>query len=131
MEHATMDNLSAEVFYDGGCPVCSRESGAWKKRDKVGHFCFIDISSLEFRAEAYGLDAKSVNEVMHVRTSAGRVITGFEAILYIWKSVPGFRILYHIFSLPVIKTLGGFGYRLFARYRPRLKRGQDTLFINR
>jgi predicted DCC family thiol-disulfide oxidoreductase YuxK len=126
MNRGELDNLAAEVFYDGGCPVCSHESNVWKKRDKAGQFCFVDIASPEFRAETHGLDPVSVNKVMHVRTSSGRVITGFEAILFIWKSIPGFKILYYIFSLPIIRTLGDLGYRLFARFRPRLKKGQDT-----
>ena len=76
-----------EVFYDGACPICSRESRMWKKRDKRDLLRFIDISAPGFSAESYGLDSARINEVMHIKTADGEIKTAFEAILFIWKSL--------------------------------------------
>ncbi len=44
------------IFYDGACPICSRDKdNFYQKVPNKEIFEFVDISSPDFRAESYGL----------------------------------------------------------------------------
>ena len=70
-----------KVFYDGACYLCSTEINHYRKRNTSVPFEYIDISSLEFNAADYGLDAKRVNQEMHIQCEDGKIRTGAGARL--------------------------------------------------
>ena len=70
-----------EVFYDGACPLCRREIAVYRRRDRDGHVRWVDIAQLDFAAAAYGLDPVRLQQVMHARTSDGRVFTEVSAFI--------------------------------------------------
>jgi predicted DCC family thiol-disulfide oxidoreductase YuxK len=112
-----------QVFYDGACPLCTREMAAFKRRDVKGRMEFVDISRADFDAAGYGLDAGRVQAVMHVRMADGRVLTEVPAIEKIWRALPwGFLsgFLRVLLWFPGVRFLSGFFYRWFARNRYKL-----------
>ncbi|HEY4329010.1 MAG TPA: DUF393 domain-containing protein, partial [Phycisphaerae bacterium] len=77
-----------QVFYDGGCPICRREVGYYRRRDRLGRIEWVDIAAEGFDAREYGLDAVRVHQVMHVRMGDGRVFTEVRAFVKIWEALP-------------------------------------------
>lgn len=116
------------VFYDGSCPVCSREIAHYRGLDRHERLYFIDISSPSFDAGAWGLKRTGLMKEMHVQDACGRLYRGVDAFRALWLGLP--RPLYHrlsrLLGLPGLHLLAVLGYRVFARLRhllpPRLNR---------
>jgi predicted DCC family thiol-disulfide oxidoreductase YuxK len=109
------------LFYDGLCPLCSREIQHYRKRLPPEHTTYLDITAPGFDASAHGLDAKRVHEVMHVKVD-DRVYRGVDAFLALWDAIPSHRWLARLARLPGVYSLLRAAYFLFARIRPWLPR---------
>ena len=100
-----------EVFYDGDCPVCSREARLIARRDRGGRITLTDIAAEDFDADRHGLPmAKFMVE-------AFRVIYG----------LLGFHFLVRVSRWPGMSWILNRGYRLFAANRWRLTGRKATL----
>jgi predicted DCC family thiol-disulfide oxidoreductase YuxK len=109
-----------EVFYDGACPLCSREAGLFARRAPQGAATFVDIAAPGFDAGAHGLDDRAVNKQIHAKTADGRTVVGVDALAEMWQLVPSYRWLARLTKLPVSRQVMQAGYILFARLRPYL-----------
>ena len=109
------------IYFDGACHLCSREMGHYFQKDVKGVLLPRDIKDPAFDAAKEGLDPRRVNQYMHVRTSDGKVFTGVEAFIEIWKVVPGYERMARIASIPWVKAFLKPFYFIFARgIRPLL-----------
>lgn len=110
------------VYYDGACPLCSREIDHYRKKDTAGRLRLVDIAAPGFDARAAGLDPAAVNKFLHVRLPDGELVTGLAAFTAIWDVLPGFGLLARAARLPLVNPLLRGGYRVFAAVRPYLPR---------
>lgn len=108
------------VYYDGACPLCSREIDHYRRKDTAGHLRLVDIAAPGFDAGAAGLDPVAVNKSLHVRLPGGALVTGLAAFTAIWDVLPGFGLFARAARLPLINPLLRGGYRVFAALRPYL-----------
>jgi predicted DCC family thiol-disulfide oxidoreductase YuxK len=109
-----------QVFFDGGCPLCSREMALLARRDRRGRIEFIDIAAPGFDAASWGRERSQFMAVMHVRLPDGSWALGVEGFRNIYSSL-GFGWLVAPTRLPGIRQLLDAAYRVFARHRPRLQ----------
>jgi predicted DCC family thiol-disulfide oxidoreductase YuxK len=111
-----------QVFYDGACPLCSREMAHYRKHDRLHRMEMVDIAAPNFDAATYGLDPEKVQQVMHVRMADGRVFTQVRAFVKIWESqrTVWTTLLRCLLKVPGVMPLAGIFYRWFARNRYRL-----------
>lgn len=109
------------VYFDGLCPLCSREIDHYKKQVGSGSIEFVDITDTNFRAEAAGLDPKQVHRRFHVRSGAD-VLSGVEGFREIWKRLPRYSWLEKLTRVRFVKLFFVAGYELFALLRPLLPR---------
>ena len=77
------------VYYDGLCPVCSREVSVYQRLDRPRQ---IRWQNLEARPDDLP-DLDSAYRLLHVRDSDGQLHIGFPAHLLMWQRLPGFRPL--------------------------------------
>ncbi|HEV3236866.1 MAG TPA: DUF393 domain-containing protein [Gemmataceae bacterium] len=110
------------LYYDGLCPLCSREIAFYRKRVVDNAVVFEDITEPGFDAASRGLDPASIHQVLHVKTAQGDIRTGLEAFIAIWRVIPGFTWLARLAGLPLVHGLMTLGYAVFARFRPWLPR---------
>lgn len=112
------------IFYDGGCPVCSREIAHYRTLSRTDRLHFVDISSAAFDAEALGLDHSALMKAMHVQDAAGQLYLGVDAFRVLWLGLPGprYRWLSRLLGLPGLHLLAVLGYGVFARFRHLLPR---------
>jgi len=113
------------VFYDGACPVCSREIGVYRRRCPPDTLELIDIAAPQFDAAAYGLDPAAVHKWLHVKLANGEIRTGIEAFRVIWRATPGMGWMAAVAGWPGIRHALSAAYRVFAANRHRLKRPQQ------
>lgn len=108
-----------QVFYDGACPLCSRERALLARRDRRRQIEFIDIAAPDFDAASWGRSPSQFMAAMHARRPDGRWAIGVEAFREIYGRL-GFGWLVSFSRWPGIRALLDVAYRVFARHRTRL-----------
>jgi predicted DCC family thiol-disulfide oxidoreductase YuxK len=117
------------VFYDGACPLCSREMALMKRLDSHHRLRLCDFSAPGYDAESTGLDPVRLGAVLHAQWEDGTIITGVEVFRAVWQSV-GLGLLARVSRLPVIDPLLIRGYCV-VREEPAVADGtQDLHFGN-
>ena len=106
-------------FFDGACPLCSREADWLRARDTDGRIEWIDLARPGFRPPRGAPSLGELEASLHVRLASGEYVEGMDsfralyaAVGFGWLLAPtGWRGL-----APVFDGL----YRVFARVRPWL-----------
>lgn len=115
-ERVMSDKQQIEVFFDGACPICSREMAMIRKLDRNHQVNCTDIAARGFDANAQGLDAGAVNREIHGRLNDGRIVTGVEVFRQIYGLL-GFRRSVAWSRRPWVGKLLDYSYAAFARHR--------------
>lgn len=110
----------ATLYYDGACPLCSREANQYRKALGASAVSFVDIAAPNFRAADHGLDPVAVQRTLHARDAEGRLHTGIDAFALVWRQLPRYRWLAKLTRTPGVRQAMQVGYAAFARVRPRL-----------
>ena len=122
-----MENMSypITIFYDGACRMCVAQMDKFKEADKEKNLVFVDISKPDFNQEKMGLAGKPIKRYIYARDSAGRLVRGVDAFIWIWAAT-GKRILSSFIGLPLVKQTGKFIYRLVSRFRYTFGKKKDV-----
>ncbi len=124
---ATSTRFPLQVFYDGGCAICSREMQAYQQRESAGRLLFLDISAPEFSAAEHGRSFDEFMKELHVRDARGKFHTGISAFSRIWSAFPDsplYSLLGRTINLPLIRQGADLGYATFARFRHLLPKNR-------
>jgi len=105
-----------QIYFDGGCPVCSREIATYRRAKGAEGVCFVDVTQPD-AALAPGLSREAALARMHVRRPDGSLASGAAAFAALWSALPGWAWLGRIASLPVVAPVLELGYRGFLRLR--------------
>jgi predicted DCC family thiol-disulfide oxidoreductase YuxK len=116
-----MPATSVTVYFDGQCPLCAREIAHYRGHVHDTSVSFVDIAGDDFDAARYGLDRDRVRQVFHVKVDDA-MHTGIDAVIAMWHAVPRYRWLARLARLPGVYAVANLGYRVFARFRPYLRR---------
>jgi predicted DCC family thiol-disulfide oxidoreductase YuxK len=126
-----------KVYFDGLCPLCSREISYYRKKAGADAIEWIDITANGFDARSEGLDPQKVQKFFHVKDETGRLIVGVDAFIEIWSRIASLRYWKTIASLPGVTPVMKLGYFAFAKIRPFLPRkssqecSSGTCFVDR
>jgi predicted DCC family thiol-disulfide oxidoreductase YuxK len=105
-----------QVFYDGGCPVCSREIAFYRERPGADGFEWVDVHRTE-GPPAADLSREAALARMHVRLADGTLVSGAAAFAAMWRNMPGLRWLGRWLEVPPFAALAEVGYGMFLRIR--------------
>ena len=105
------ERATSTVYYDGSCPLCRAEIGYYSRTDQDGALCFVDVS-------AAGAAPPEGD---------GRLLSGAEAFVEVWRRLPRWRWAARLASLPGVLAVLELGYRLFLPVRPFISRGVARL----
>ncbi len=105
-----------QVFYDGGCPVCSREIAFYRTRPGADSFDWVDVNLAEGSLGA-DLSREAALSRLHVRLADGTLLSGAAAFAAMWRCMPGLRWLGRLLTVPPFGILAELGYRIFLRVR--------------
>jgi predicted DCC family thiol-disulfide oxidoreductase YuxK len=115
-----MVNPRFEVFYDGECPLCSREISALRRLDRNERIAFTDIAvpSGADRALSFGLGHDRLMARVHGRTAEGEIVEGVDVFRQLYAAL-GFERLVALTRLPGVRSVLDAAYTVFARNRLR------------
>lgn len=112
-------NWRFEVFFDGECPLCSREIAMLRRRDRDGRLRFTDIAAPEFDPSSLGVDHATLMSKIHGRSAAGELVTGVEVFRRIYAAL-GYERLVRLSRVSWIAAVLDTAYAAFAAHRLRL-----------
>ncbi|MFT5014636.1 MAG: putative DCC family thiol-disulfide oxidoreductase YuxK [Candidatus Azotimanducaceae bacterium] len=107
-----MENNKDTLYYDGQCPLCSREMDVLAKM-KSDDLNLVDIHQLS------AVDVPPRNEmleVLHLKTRNGEWITGVDASVQAWSSTR-MGWLWKLLKLPIINQVAKYVYAVWAKRR--------------
>ncbi|MBK8172465.1 MAG: DUF393 domain-containing protein [Sandaracinaceae bacterium] len=113
------DSYDIEVFFDGACPLCSKEIEFLRKRDQDYRIVFTDIAAPWFDPKAIGRTQSELMERIQARLPDGTWIEGVEVFRRLYGIV-GFRGLVSLTRNRPVAAILDFAYERFAKNRLRL-----------
>jgi predicted DCC family thiol-disulfide oxidoreductase YuxK len=117
----TSERPRTTAYYDGACPLCRAEIAYYRRQDKTGAVCFVDVTAAD-AATPEGVTQAQALQRFHVRADDGQVRSGAAAFVAIWTQLPGWRWAARVAALPGVLPLLELGYRLFLPIRPYVSR---------
>lgn len=110
--------FDVEVFFDGDCPLCTREIAMLRWLDRKHRIRFTDIAAPSFDAAALGKAQVELMDRIHGRLADGSWIEGVEVFRRLYGAV-GFGALIPLTRLPGVRHALDWGYERFAKNRLR------------
>ncbi len=110
------------VYFDGTCPVCSREIAHYRRQRGSEAIAWVDASNCDEAALGPGLDRSTVLRRFHVREGDGTLTSGAAAFAAIWRRLPAFAWLARLASSRPVLALLDAGYAVFLYVRPWWRR---------
>lgn len=107
------------VWFDGGCPLCTREIALFRKLDRRGAIDFEDISQSETSCP---VDRAELLARFHAREKGKPIVSGAAAFAAMWRAIPVLRPAGELARIPALLWLLERLYTGFLRIRPKLQR---------
>lgn len=105
------------VYFDGDCPICSREISIYRRAAGGDAIAWVDASHCDEALLANGPDRASALRRFHVRCEDGTVVSGAAAFVAVWRRLPAFSRLARICGDRRILVLLEWLYRAFLGLR--------------
>jgi predicted DCC family thiol-disulfide oxidoreductase YuxK len=108
------------VYYDGSCPLCTKEISLYQRAAGGDAVNWCDVS--QQNANLDGLSQDRAMARFHVKGADGVMQDGAKAFILLWLSLPRWRWLGRIASVPPLPQFLELLYRGFLPIRPWLQR---------
>ncbi len=105
------------VFYDGSCPLCSKEIRHYRKLKALQPVHWSDISQNRTLLKPFSINHDDAMRVLHVIDPKGNTVRGAAAFVCIWKALPGYRHLARTITALRLTAILDWGYHRFAGWR--------------
>jgi predicted DCC family thiol-disulfide oxidoreductase YuxK len=104
------------VWFDGACPLCTREIALMRRLDRRGAIHFVDLASSESTCP---LDRREMLARFHAQEE-GKLVSGAEAFAAMWRVIPILRPLGLLARNRMILRILERSYLAFLKVRPKL-----------
>ena len=108
-----------ELFYDGECPLCSREVVWLRRMDRAQRIRLTDIADKSFDPADLGVTHADLMARIHARLPSGELISGVEVFRLTYQAV-GLGTVAAISRWRVLAPLLDRAYEMFAKHRLRM-----------
>jgi demethoxyubiquinone hydroxylase (CLK1/Coq7/Cat5 family) len=105
------------VYFDGACPVCSREIAMYRRQPGAEACEWIDASACPEAALGPDLTRDAALARFHVRAADGRLVDGMGGFAALWRALPRTAWLGRIASTWPMPPLLDAAYRAFLAVR--------------
>lgn len=114
----TAPQKNCTVYFDGACPICSREIATYQKWQGAQNIAWVDASQCPEPELGATLDRNAALARMHVRNAQGELVQGAAAFVELWAHLPALAWLTPFLSnRPAIRILDLL-YNVFLKVRP-------------
>ena len=115
MENSTQCN--ATVYFDGGCPVCSREIAMYQRQSGGNTVNWVDAARCDAEELGQNLSRDAAIARLHLRRPDGSLVSGAEAFTTLWRMLPRWERLGRLLGSGAALRLLEAGYRTFLLVR--------------
>ena len=105
------------LYYDGGCPVCTREIGFYRRRRGAERIRWVNLAQCGDTELGADLSREAATARLHARRSDGGLLSGARAFAALWQALPAFRLAGRVAALPGIVQTLEWGYQGFLKVR--------------
>lgn len=105
------------MFYDGGCPLCSKEVAHYRRIDANDNVNWLDISTHPESLKQHDIAYTAAMKHLHVLNSKGEMLRGAYAFQALWQALPRYRVLAYLVSFPGFLWMMDKVYNQFAQRR--------------
>jgi predicted DCC family thiol-disulfide oxidoreductase YuxK len=109
------------VFYDGACPLCSREISFYKRQRGSGSVAWVDVAKAAEDDVSPGLSRDQALTRFHVLDKSGTLFSGGAAFSRLLLAFPVFKPLGVLLQIRPLSLISEGVYQLFLKFRPRLQ----------
>ncbi len=113
--------MKITVFYDGSCPLCTREIARWRHAPFACDIEWLDITDNDRELLRRGIDPGKAMLELHTQTDSGEIYTSVESYALLLSQLPRWYLLGRFMSLPIIKPLLTHSYNGLTRLRLKLE----------
>ncbi len=106
------------VWYDGTCPLCTREIALMRRLDRAGRIAFVDVAE---PGASCPIDPALLLARFHARED-GALLSGAAAFAAMWRAIPVLRPLGLLARNRHVLSALEWAYVRFLRVRPALQR---------
>ena len=104
-------------LFDGGCPLCLRETKFLKGRDMLNQIKFVDINDKNYNPIFFNdISYSEAMSNLHGILSNGEIIKGLDVLAYSYELI-GLGWIYYPLKIKFLSPVLKFIYRYWAKYR--------------
>lgn len=107
------------VYFDGACPVCSREIAMYRRQPGAEACTWVDAASCHAVELGAGLSRPAALARFHVRRADGSLVDGARGFAELWRTLPRWAWLGRLAGFGPMPALLDAGYRAFLVLRTR------------
>jgi predicted DCC family thiol-disulfide oxidoreductase YuxK len=120
MTHYPLDTAAPAtltVYFDGTCPVCSREIAHYRRQPGADACEWVDVSACAEPRLGPRLSRSDALARFHVRRADGTLVHGMRGFAALWQTLPRTAWLGRIAAFGPMPALLDAGYAVFLRLR--------------
>ena len=110
------------VYFDGACPVCSREIALYRRQDGASGIDWVDVTACPAATLGSDLSREQALARLHVRTPDGQLRSGARAFTTLWRSIPRTAFLGRLLDHRPVLAILEVGYRVLLVVRRSWRR---------
>ena len=107
-------------LFDGGCPLCVRETNFLKSKDELNKIDFVDINNVDYNPILFkDISYAEAMSNLHGILENGNIIKGLEVLAYSYELIGLGWVYYPLkieFFAPVLRLF----YKYWAKYRLKI-----------
>lgn len=105
------------VYFDGGCPVCSREVAMYRRQPGADAVQWVDVANCGVCDLGADLTREAAMARLHLRRPDGSLVSGAQAFTSLWRVLPRWAWLGRVMGAGPGLWLLEAGYRVFLVLR--------------
>ena len=114
-----MENKFVFLF-DGGCPLCLKETRFLKKKDVLNKINFVDINNDNYNPILFkDISYVEAMSTLHGILENGEIIKGLEVLAYSYELI-GLGWVYYPLKIEFLAPVFKFFYQFWAKYRLKI-----------
>ena len=107
-------------LFDGGCPLCLRETIFLRKKDVLNKINFVDINSNNYNPVLFkNISYAEAMSNLHGILENGDIIQGLDVLAYSYELI-GLGWIYYPYKIKLLNPILRLFYKYWAKYRLKI-----------